>query len=147
MKKVKYIIIILVILIVIGVLYMLFGNKSQADILVDEKKLEIDKMFNVWTNIAMPGDKEYLKTNEMPIKQDLFTKLDTTEIKSLNSYSEALNNALASKNSPLSALFLTSVAYLTSNFNNIKQIVDKTSIKDVFNKFGFSNLQGLKTGS
>ena len=147
MKKVKYIIIVLVILIVIGVLYMLFGNKSQADILADEKKLEIDKMFNVWTNIAMPGDKEYLKTNEMPIKQDLFTKLDTIEIKSLNSYSEALNNALASKNNPLSALFLTSVAYLTSNFNNIKQIVDKTSIKDVFNKFGFSNLQGLKTGS
>jgi len=147
MKKVKYIIIILVILIVIALLYMFFGKKSQADILVNEKKLEIDKMFNVWTNIAMPGDKEYLKTNEIPIKQDLFTNLNTIEIKSLNSYSDALNNALMSKNNPLSPLFLTSVAYLTSNFNNIKQIVDKTSIKDVFNKFGFSNLQGLKTGS
>ena len=147
MKNVKYIIIVLAVLIVVGVLYMLFGKKSEADILVDEKKLEIDKMFNVWTNIAMPGDKQYLKTNEVPIKQDLFTKLDTTEIKSLNSYSEALNNALMSKNNPLSPLFLTSVAYLTSNFNNIKQIVDKTSIKDVFNKFGFTNLQGLKTGS
>lgn len=147
MKNVKYIIIVLVILIVIGLAYMLFVKKSPADILVDEKKFEIDKMFNVWTNIAMPSDKQYLKSNEVAIKQDLFTKLDTVEIKSLNTYSEALNSALMLKNNPLSPLFLTSVAYLTSNFNNIKQIVDKTSIKDVFNKFGFSNLQGLKTGN
>jgi regulatory protein YycI of two-component signal transduction system YycFG len=147
MKKVKYIIIVLVILIVIGLLYIFMGKKSEADILNDEKNQEIDKMFNTWTNIAMTGDKQYLKTNEIAIKQDIFTKLNIDETKSLSAYSDALNNMISSKDKPLSALFLVSAAYLTANFNNVKQIVNKTSIKDVFNKFGFSNLQGLKTGS
>ena len=70
MKNVKYIIIVLVILIVIGLAYMLFVKKSPADILVDEKKFEIDKMFNVWTNIAMPSDKQYLKSNEIAIDKN-----------------------------------------------------------------------------
>lgn len=147
MKKIKYIIIVLVILIVIGLLYIFLGKKSEADILNDEKKQEINKMFNVWTNIAMTSDKEYLKTNEIAIKQDIFTKLNIDETKSLSAYSDALNNAFSSKDKPLSPLFLVSLAYLTANFNNIKEIVNKTSIKNVFNKFGFSNLQDLKTSS
>jgi hypothetical protein len=97
-------------------------------------------MFNTWLNIAVESDKQYLKTNELPIKTDINTKLTLPETQLLNSYTNALNDFLSVKNTPLNPLFLTSSAYLISNFNKAKDIVGKTGIKDWFNKIAFSNL-------
>lgn len=147
MKTTKTIIIVLVIVIVIGAFYMLFIKKSDTDLLNDEKNAIINDTLNTWKSIAMEADKQYLTNNEITIKKDLQSKLNLDELKSLNSYSGELKNALNLKSTPLNVSFLNSVAYLTTNFNNIKQIVNKTSIKNVFNNFGFSNLQRLKTNS
>jgi preprotein translocase subunit YajC len=140
MKKIQYIFVFILIAIVIAFLIMFFTKKSPEDIELEEKMKETDKMFNTWIGIAGESDKQYLKTNELPIKTDINTKLRLSETQLLNSYTNALNDFLLVKNTPLNPLFLTSSAYLISNFNKAKDIVGKTGIKDWFNKIAFSNL-------
>jgi hypothetical protein len=140
MKKIQYIFVFILIAIVITFLIMFLSKKSPEDIELEEKMNETDKMFNTWLNIAVESDKQYLKTNELPIKTDINTKLTLPETQLLNSYTNALNDFLSVKNTPLNPLFLTSSAYLISNFNKAKDIVGKTGIKDWFNKIAFSNL-------
>lgn len=141
MKKLQLIFIVLLIIIVIVVLVSVFGGKSEKEIQSEEKMMEINKVFNTWKEIAKyQEDKEFLTKNELAIKEDLFLKLNLIELKSLNDYSNSIKDLLSVKSTPLNPLFLTSSAYLISNFNNIRGIVGKTSIKDWFNKVGFSNL-------
>jgi len=140
MKKIQYIFVFILIAIVITFLIMFLSKKSPEDIELEEKMNETDKMFNTWLNIAVESDKQYLKTNELPIKTDINTKLTLPETQLLNSYTNALNDFLSVKNTPLNPLFLTPSAYLISNFNKAKDIVGKTGIKDWFNKIAFSNL-------
>jgi hypothetical protein len=140
MKKIQYMFVFILIAIVITFLIMFLSKKSPEDIELEEKMNETDKMFNTWLNIAVESDKQYLKTNELPIKTDINTKLTLPETQLLNSYTNALNDFLSVKNTPLNPLFLTSSAYLISNFNKAKDIVGKTGIKDWFNKIAFSNL-------
>jgi len=145
MNKIPKIIIVISIiaLIIIGIAFL--TRKDEKDIELEEKMKETDEMFNTWVSIASQSDKQYLQTNEKPIKADINTKLNLDETKLLNAYSDALSDLLSVKNTPLNPLFLTSSAYLISNFNKAKNVVSKTGIKDWFNKVAFSNLPNQNT--
>lgn len=107
-------------------------SNNQEDSL---KNSEINDMFNIWLDIAGPGDKQTLKQNEVSIKKDLFDKLTQNELTSLKQYSSAIKDILSVKNKPFDPLFLTSLSYLTSNFNSAKQIIAKTSASNLLPNF------------
>ena len=101
-------------------------------------------MFNIWMGIAGPGDKVTLTQNAPAIKKDIYDKLATEEVIKLKNYSVALQDMLNSKSTPLSATFLNSLAYLTSNFRTAKEIVGKTNASNVFANFGFGSVPAAK---
>jgi hypothetical protein len=113
---------------------------SQDSVEDQAKKNQINNMFNIWLDVAGSGDKATLIQNQVSIKQDLYDKLNIEEISSLTAYSIALRDMLNSKSIPLSATFLNSLAYLTSNFITAKEIVGKTNAANLFNSFGLSNI-------
>jgi len=136
MKYLKPIIIVIVVLIII-VSVMAFTSESQEDI---TKKKDIDDLFVIWTNVAGSGDQQTLAQNEVAIKKDLFAKLNSQEVISLKSYSAALQNLLSVKTHPFNPLFISSVAYLTQNFNTAKTIINKTSASALFEKIGLGSV-------
>jgi hypothetical protein len=142
MNKLKYILIVLVIIIVIvGLMSFTTITDSKEDTL---KKSEINNMFSIWLNVSGSGDKQTLTTNEKSIKKDLFDKLTSQEVLSLKQYSLAIQDLLSSKNTPISALFLSSLAYLTQNFNMAKEIISKTNVSNVFANFGFGTISNIQ---
>lgn len=134
-KKLKYILIIAIIIIVIVVVFNYFSSSSASSQEDALKKSEIDDTFAIWQNIAPSGDKKTLVQNEISIKKDLYDKLNSTEITSLKQYSISLQNLLSVKNKPFDPLFLSSLAYLTSNFDAIKQVIAKTSASNILPSF------------
>ena len=130
---------ILIIVVAIIVLVVIFSFTSVDPKVAEQekiKKTEIDNVFNIWMNIAGSGDQLTLTQNEAAVKKDLYDKLNAQEIVSLKSYSTSLQNLLSVKNKPFDPLFLSSLAYLTTNFNTTKAIVDKTNAKNIFANFG-----------
>ena len=135
-KKLKYILIIAFVIVVIVVIYSLTTSEPSEDALKNEvKKQEIDGTYSVWLNVAGSGDKQTLTQNEASIKQDLYDKLDLPEVTSLKQYSIAIQDFLSVKNKPLNPLFITSLSYLTTNFNAVKQIIGKTNAGSVLSNF------------
>ena len=134
-KKLKYILIATFIIIVIVVIFNYFSSSSASNQEDALKKSEIDNTFAIWQNIAPSGDKKTLVQNEVSIKKDLYDKLTTPEITSLKQYSTSLQDLLSVKNKPFDPLFLSSLTYLTSNFNSIKQIISKTSASNLLPSF------------
>lgn len=134
-KKLKYILIATFIIIVIVVVFNYFSSSSSSNQEDALKKSEIDNTFAIWQNIAPSGDKKTLSQNEVSIKKDLYDKLTTPEVTSLKQYSTSLQDLLSVKNKPFDPLFLNSLAYLTSNFNSIKQIIGKTSAGNLLPSF------------
>ena len=104
-----------------------------------QKKTEVDNMFNIWLDVAGPGDKVTLLQNQDAIKKDLIEKLDVQELTALKSYSLALRDMVKTKSTPWSPVFLNSLAYLTANFRTAKEIVGKTSASSVFANFGMGS--------
>ena len=137
----KTIIIIAVVIIILVVIFSFTAAKNSEDTV---KKGEVDKMFNIWMGIAGPGDKVTLTQNAPAIKKDIYDKLATEEVIKLKNYSVALQDMLNSKSTPLSATFLNSLAYLTSNFRTAKEIVGKTNASNVFANFGFGSVPAAK---
>ena len=122
------IVIIIIIIIVIAVNYYLSNNVSDKKGEALLKSNKIDSTFNIWKNIAPAGDKQTLIQNETPIKKELFDKLTSDDLTSINQYSQSLQDFLSVKNKPFDPLFLKSLSYLSSNFNSAKQIMSKIDI-------------------
>jgi hypothetical protein len=134
-KKLKYILIATFIIIVIVVVFNYFSSSSTSSKEDELKKIEIDNTFAIWQNIAPSGDKQTLTQNEVSIKKDLYDKLTSPEITSLKQYSTSIQNLLSVKNKPFDPLFLSSLAYLTSNFNSTKEIISKTNARNILPSF------------
>jgi hypothetical protein len=139
MKNLKYIIIIIIVIIVLVAIFA-FSKKQPENTKQDVKKKEIDNLFAIWMNIAGPGDRLTLTQQEAVIKKDLFDKLNDQEVLSLKDYSMAIQNFLSVKSNPLNPLFISSVAYLTTNFGNAKQIIAKTVANSIFVNLGINAL-------
>jgi|ERR1700741_2697131 len=137
-KNLTYILIGIVIIIVIVVLFSSSSTlvESQED---KQKKQDIDNTFAIWVNVAGKGDQQTLTENEASIKKDLFDKLNIQEVDAVKKYSIAIQDLMSVKDKPLNPLFITSIAYLTSNFNSIKEIVSKTNVSNIFGNFGIAS--------
>jgi hypothetical protein len=137
-KNLKYIIAIAVVILIVVLLMSFINPRDSAE--TTAKKDEINKMFAIWTDTVGSGDKITLLQNEVAIKKDLFDKLNVQEINSIKTYSVALRDMMKAKSQPFSAAFLNSLAYLTTNFSNAKQIISKTNASNVFDRFGFGKI-------
>jgi hypothetical protein len=138
MKNLKYILIVVFVIIILIVIFSFTSPTETKEETI--KKNEINNMFAIWMNVAGAGDKQTLAQNEIPIKKDLYEKLNAQEILSLKGYSMALQNLMSVKSRPFDPLFLSSLAYLTTNFKTAKETIGKTSAKNVFANFGFGGV-------
>lgn len=143
MKNLKYILIIVVVIIIMIVIMSFTPGESKED---TAKKNEINNVFAIWMNVAGTGDKQTLTRNELPIKKDLFNKLNAQEVLSLKNYSMALQNLLSVKGNVFDPLFINSLSYLTNNFGTTKTIIGKTSASGIFSKIGFSGVGPMPSG-
>lgn len=136
--KAKYIIIIVVVIIILIAIFSFTTKKTETK--QDVKKKDVDDLFAIWMNIAGPGDRLTLTQQEQVIKKDLFDKLEDQEVLFLKDYSLAIQNFLSVKSTPLNPLFISSVAYLTTNFGNAKKIIAKTGASSIFANLGMNSL-------
>jgi len=131
---------ILIIVVVIIILVVIFSFTSPSKKEDEIKKKEIDNMFAIWMNIAGPGDRLTLTHQEALIKKDIYDKLTNEEVIALKNYSMSVHDLLSVKSTPLNPLFISSIAYLTTNFKAAKEIVSKTSASSIFANFGFGSV-------
>lgn len=134
-NKVASAIIIVLLVLVVAVFVFNMVKSSNQEKIDEEKMSKIDSLYSIWIDVAGSGDKMTLQNNKAKYERELYDKLSDSEIQFLTEYS---NNFRTLKNEP--SLFTpTSIAmggYLVQNFNNMKQIASKTSLKDYLSKFG-----------
>lgn len=128
--------IIIVLLVVVVAVFVFSMIKSSKEEQIDEQKMaKVDSLYSIWIDVAGQGDKVTLQNNKAKYERELYDKLSDSEIQFLTEYSE---NFRTLKNEP-SFFTPTAIAmggYLVQNFNNMKQIASKTSLKDYLSKFG-----------
>ena len=135
--KNKIVSVVLIILLVLVIAFFMSSMiKSSKDNKLDEQKMtKVDALYSIWIDVAGSGDKATLQNNKAKYAREIYDKLSDEEIQFLTEYSE---NFRTLKNE--ASLFTpTSIAmggYLAQNFNKMKQIAAKTSLKDYLTKFG-----------
>ena len=127
----KILIIVAIIILAVVILFYFMGNSKGQEQDV-KKKSAIDSLFAIWLSVVGDGDKKTMLTNEVALKNELYDKLSLEEIDAISVYSTNLKLLLENKKRPFSPEFIGSLAYLTQNFNTAKDIISKTSFKDIF---------------
>jgi hypothetical protein len=134
-NKIASVLIIIALIVVISVFVINMIRSSKQEQIDEAKMAKVDSLYSIWTDVAGAGDKQTLENNKAKYTREIYDKLSDEEIQFLTEYSE---NFRTLKNEP--SLFTpTSIAmggYLVQNFNKMKQVAAKTSLKDYLNKFG-----------
>lgn len=133
-NKVLSILVITALIVVVGIFVIVMGNGSNDEI--DQERMDkVDSLYSIWLDVAGPSDKVNLQNNKDKYTREIYDKLTDAEIAFLTEYSE---NFKILKNEPslLTPTAITMGGYLVQNFNAMKQIAAKTSLKDYLTRFG-----------
>lgn len=134
-NKIASVLIIIALIVVISVFVISMIRSSKQEQIDEAKMAKVDALYSIWTDVAGAGDKQTLENNKATYTREIYDKLSDEEIQFLTEYSE---NFRTLKNEPslFTPISIAMGGYLVQNFNKMKQVAAKTSLKDYLNKFG-----------
>lgn len=104
----------------------------------------VDALYSIWTDVSGTGDKQTLENNKAKYTREIYDKLSDEEIEFLTEYSENFRT-INNEPSLFTPISIAMVGYLAQNFNKMKQVAAKTSLKDYLNKFGVTVANKMST--
>ncbi len=132
-KQVIYIIVVVVLLIIIVLFVVQMNGSFKQDEIDQKKQQKIDHLFLTLMQVAGPADKAGLIERETAIKSELAENLTEEEIVFLDEYTQNIV-VLKNERSPVSPVSIAMIGYLGQNFQQMKSIIEKTSLKNFMDK-------------